>query len=111
MTENTKTKFSDLQELIKFCNNAVDNLDNFHGQLVKIIEVKKKLSTSTSGNMVFNQALDVSNTLANLEKINSRLSGAISEMKQLSRQAVLLSQAALGQGNVSIAKQKDAGKG
>jgi len=88
MTESTKTNFSDLQELVQYCYRAIDSLGKLHEQLVKIIEVKKNLSTSASSNVVFNQ--DVVGATANLEKINARLSGAIDEVKQLGQQAQLL---------------------
>ncbi|CAL7959947.1 hypothetical protein GAMM_120055 [Gammaproteobacteria bacterium] len=90
MTENTKTKFSDLQELVECCDSAADNLSKLHEQLVKIIMVKKKLSTSASSGVVFSQAQDIASTTVNLEKIDARLSGTIDEVKQLCQRVQLL---------------------
>jgi hypothetical protein len=88
--ENIKIEFSDLQELLKCCDSALDSLNGFHGQLVKIIEAKKKLSDKASDNAVFSQASDVLSSVANLEEISSKLPDAIGEIKQLSQQSLLL---------------------
>lgn len=104
MAENTKTKYSDLQELMGCCNNTVSSLNVFREQIVKIIEAKKKAFAGASSNVAFNQAHDAASTVANLDKINSKLSSAISEVQQLSRQVQLLLQPSLGQGNVNVAK-------
>jgi hypothetical protein len=89
---NIETKFDDLQELLKCCDGTLDGLDRLRDQLVKIIEAKNKLSDSASKNAVFNQAQEVVSSVANLKEINSELPSAISEMKQLCQQALLLSQ-------------------
>ncbi len=106
MTENTKATYGDLQELMKYCDNAVDGLGKLHEQLVKIIAVKKKLSMNASSSVVFNQAQDIAGATANMEKINVRLSGAIGEIKQLGQ----LVQSLLGPGairaNVKNEKEK-----
>ena len=105
MAENIKTKFDDLQELIRLCDNVEGCLNNFHYQLIKIIEVKKKSSASASDNVVFDQAVDFSAAVANLEKIDSRVLSAISKMKQLTQQAALVSSVS----NARVVKQKDSG--
>lgn len=104
MAENTKTNYSDLQELMECCNNTVSSLSGFHEQIVKIIEAKKKASASASSSVAFNQAHDAASTAANLDKINSKLPGMINEVQQLCRQVQLLLQSGLGQSNVSVVK-------
>jgi hypothetical protein len=91
MTEDTKIKYSDLQELMKYCDNAIDNLNRLHEQLVKIIAVKNTLAKTISSSVVFSQAQNIVGAAANLEKIDARLSGAIEEVKQLSQQVQLKS--------------------
>lgn len=91
-TKNNKTKFSDLQELVKCCDDVIDSFGRLHEQLIKIIGVKKQLSKSAGSNVTFGQAQDAIDATANLEKINAKLSGAIDEVKQLGQQVQLLLQ-------------------
>jgi hypothetical protein len=104
MAENTKTKYSDLQDLMDCCSNTVSVLNGFHEQTIKIIEAKKKVAANASSNVAFNQAHDAASAIANLETIDSKNSSAIGEMQPLSQQAQLLLQPTLGQRNVNVAK-------
>lgn len=92
MTENTKINFNDSQKIAEYCNATLDGLEKFHDQLIKIIEVKKKLSANQVGNIALNQAQDTLNAISNLEKINSRLVSAINEVRQLTQNIILLLQ-------------------
>ncbi|EKE01729.1 MAG: hypothetical protein ACD_21C00067G0013 [uncultured bacterium] len=94
MSENIKTEQEscDLQELLECCDNISDSLCKFSDQLAKIIEVKKKAANSLGGNTALNQEQDVLSSTANLEKINVKLTSAISEVRQLCQQALMLTQ-------------------
>lgn len=107
MVENTKTKYSDLQELGKCCSNTVLSLSGFHEQIIKVIEAKNKASASASSNVAFNQANAATSTVANLKNIDSNLSGAINKVQQLGQQVQLLLQSDLGQRNVNAAKLEE----
>ena len=91
MTENTKTEFADLQNILRCCDSVLDNLNSLRGQLVHIVEAKKKQAELASDNAVFSQSEDnVSSSIATLEEIESKLPGAIDEITKLSKQASLL---------------------
>ena len=86
MAENTKIKFEYLQELVKYCDDTLDSLDELRDRLIKIIEAKKKLSVGANNNQ------DILNSIPNLEKINLKLSSATDEIKKISHQIQLTSQ-------------------
>ncbi len=109
MVENTKTKYSDLQELMECCSNTVLSLSGFHEQIIKVIEAKNKVSASANSDVAFNQANVAISTVANLKNIDSNVSGAINKVQQLGQQVQLL-QSALGQSNVNVAKLEEKAK-
>jgi DNA mismatch repair ATPase MutS len=79
-----------IQQLNDFCSIAEKNLSNLNGQLNKIIEIKKKMSKDAGNSMMLRQAGAALSTVDNLEKINSKLSEAISDLSVLHHNVRLL---------------------
>jgi hypothetical protein len=70
------------------CSDAAEaELAKLKEQISKIIEIKKKATGDSSGSMVLRQVEDALKTVENLEKIGSKLSGAIGDINKICQQA------------------------
>jgi len=100
-----------IQRLSDFCGIAEEDLLVLKDQLSKVIAVKKKMYSDNSNNTVLRQTADVLKTIENLEKIDSKLPEAISEIKELCQKVRLLLRSEAGvQYSASGLVQENLGK-
>lgn len=90
MTENTK--FINIQDLIKCCNDAIDFLFELNYQLTQVVEAKNKSYVKASTEMNFSRCQEIADSKNNLEKIIATLPSAISDINQMAQQIPKLAQ-------------------